>query len=450
MSEHAMTELAKSEHAKSENTMSEHAMHEPVDIVVTGSGPAGMIAALAAHHAGLSSVLIGPAVNYGDKRTTALFAPSLDQLATYGLEEVLADIGTPMVTMRLIDGSRRLIRTPTISFDAEEIGRGLFGFNLENAKLNAVLEKAVLACDDIRRVVGLSADYALSDSGVMVTLADGQVLNARTVIAADGRGSPARQAAGLTIKRWDYKQVAAVGIVRHSKLHENVSTELHTETGPYTFVPMEDEDGEHRSSFVCALSPEDADRLSAMDLAQASRFLEARSQQLMGSLKLEAPVQLWPLESLVANAFAAKGVFLIGETAHAFPPIGAQGLNLSIRDAHDAVVTIADAIHSGESVASMRIASRYTAKRRSDVWARTYGVDMLNRSLLSRSPLMHIGRAVAMGATRVSPSLKKGLMMAGLEPFSLRSVMGGVVELMKPGLLKPGLSKPGFPRRSVS
>lgn len=415
-------------------------MEQSVDILVTGSGPAGMITALAADKAGLSCALIGPAVNYDDKRTTALFAPSLDQLATYGLEEALAEIGTPMVTMRLMDGSRRLIRTPTISFDAEEIGRGLFGFNLENAKLNAVLEKAVLACDAIKRIEGLSVEYALSDAGIMVTLADGQVINARSVIAADGRGSPAREAAGLSIKRWDYKQVAAVGIVRHSKPHENISTELHTETGPYTFVPMEDKDGEHRSSFVCALSPEDADTLSEMDLNEASRFLQARSHQLMGSLKLEAPVQLWPLESLVANAFAAKGVFLIGETAHAFPPIGAQGLNLSIRDAHDAVSTIADASVSGESIASMRIASKYTAKRRSDVWARTYGVDMLNRSLLSRSPLMHAGRAIAMGATRISPSMKKGLMMAGLEPFSLRSVMGGMVELMKPDLLKRSVS----------
>lgn len=413
---------------------------QPVDVLVTGSGPAGMIAALAAHHAGLSSVLIGPAVNYDDKRTTALFAPSLDQLATYGLGEALAQIGTPMVTMRLMDGSRRLIRTPTLSFDAEEIGRGLFGFNLENAKLNAVLEKAVTASDTIRRVEGLSAHYAFSDGGVAVTLVDGQVIHARAVIAADGRGSAAREAAGLSIKTWDYSQVAAVGIVRHSRPHENVSTELHTETGPYTFVPMEDEGGEHRSSFVCALSPGDADTLRALDLDAASRFLQARSHQLMGRLKLEAPVQLWPLESLVANAFAAKGIFLIGESAHAFPPIGAQGLNLSIRDVHDAVTTISDAFGKGEDVTSMLIASRYTAKRRGDVWARTYGVDVLNRSLLSKSPLMHVARALAMGATRVSPGMKKGLMMAGLEAFSLRNVVSGIAEALKPGL----------PRRSVS
>lgn len=412
----------------------------PVDVLITGSGPAGMIAALAAHHAGLSSVLIGPAVNFLDKRTTALFAPSLDQLASYGLEEALAEIGTPMVTMRLMDGSRRLIRTPTVSFDAEEIGRGLFGFNLENAKLNAVLEKAVMASDSIHRIEGLSVDHALSDAGVMVTLADGQVINARAVVAADGRGSPAREAAGLSIKKWNYSQVAAVGIVRHSRPHEYVSTELHTETGPYTFVPMEDEDGDHRSSFVCALSPEDADRLRDMNLDQASRFLQTRSHQLMGSLKLEAPVQLWPLESLVANAFAAKGIFLIGEAAHAFPPIGAQGLNLSIRDVHDAVTTIQNALRADDDVTSMLIASRYTAKRRSDVWARTYGVDVLNRSLLSRSPLMHIGRALAMSATRVSPSMKKGLMMAGLEGFSLRNVATGLTELLKPGLRRRSVS----------
>lgn len=420
-----------------------HETTEPnaADVAITGSGPAGMIAALAAHHAGLSSVLLGPAVNYDDKRTTALFAPSLDQLATYGLEDALAEIGTPMVTMRLMDGSNRLLRTPTVSFDAEEIGRGMFGFNLENAKLNRALADAVLACEGIKRIEGLTVDYALSEAGAVVTLADGTMVHSKSVIAADGRKSPAREAAGLSVKRWDYKQVAAVGIVRHSKPHENISTELHIETGPYTFVPMEEKDGEHRSSFVCALSPEHAGKLSEMDLEAASRFLQRLSHQLMGRLKLEAPVQLWPLESLVANAFAAKGVFLVGETAHAFPPIGAQGLNLSIRDVHDAVATISEAKTSGDAVTSNLIASRYTAKRRSDIWTRTYGVDLLNRSLLSRSPFMHAARAMAMGATRVSPSLKKSLMMAGLEPFDPRNMASNLVEILKPRLPKPGLRR---------
>ena len=405
------------------------------DVVITGTGPAGMIAALTAADAGLSTALVGPAINVADKRTTALLAPSLDQLETLGLLAEVETIGTPLMTMRLLDGSRRLIRAPAISFDAEEIGRALFGLNCPNADLNRMLRDALKAGDGITHVEGLVADYALGGPEIALTIDDGQVLHTHTVIAADGRNSPARKAAGIKVRRWSYPQTAAVGNVGHAKPHEYISTEFHTETGPFTFVPMPDlKGGLYQSSFVCALSPDDADALAKMDLSDASHFLEKRSQHLFGKLELQEPVQLWPLEGLVASAFAAKGVFLIGETAHAFPPIGAQGLNLSIRDGVDAVTVIADALKAGDEPASMLIASRYSAKRRADVWARTFGVDALNRSLLSDSPLLQVGRALAMSATRLSPSLKKGLMVAGLEPFSLRAMTRSMVDLLRPAV----------------
>ncbi len=404
----------------------------PFDVVVSGTGPAGMIASLCAAHAGLSVALVGPAINLADKRTTALLAPSLDTLEALGLSEAVAEIGTPLMTMRLMDGSRRLLRAPTVSFDAEEIGRSLFGLNCPNAPLNQMLNDAVSKRSEITRVEGLVVEYDLGAKPLALTLNNGEILQTSGVIAADGKNSPARQAACIKVRRWSYPQTAAVGIVKHAKPHDYISTEFHTETGPFTFVPMPDHDGAHRSSFVCALSPDDAETLAAMSLPDASLFLEKRSHHLFGALELEDQVQLWPLEALVANAFAAKGVFLTGETAHTFPPIGAQGLNLSIRDGRDAVDVIAGALKEGEDPTSMLIAARYSAKRRADVWARTFGVDALNKSLLSDNPLMQVGRAVAMSATRVSPSLKKGLMVAGLEPFGLRTLVDGMREALRP------------------
>ena len=401
------------------------------DVIVTGRGPAGMIGALAAHDAGLKVGLIGPPINEADERTTALLGPSIDALDGFGLSEGLANIGTPLMTMRLLDGTRRLVRAPAISFDAAEIGRTAFGLNCPNAKLNTLLHGAVLDRPQIESLEGLVAGYDLAGETIKMTVQDGTVLHTRTVIAADGRTSPARQAAGIDVRRWAYPQTAAVGNVRHVKPHDHISTEFHTETGPFTFVPLEDRDGRHRSSFVCALAPEDAERLGKMSLEDASRFLEERSQFLLGALDLEGPVQLWPLESLVAKAFAAKGVFLVGETAHAFPPIGAQGLNLSIRDAQEAASVIGEALKEGQDPCSMLTASRYSARRRADVWARTFGVDALNRSLLTNNPAAQIGRAVAMTAARLSPTLKKGLMVAGLEPFSLGGSVGRMAEVFR-------------------
>ncbi len=405
----------------------------PFDVAITGTGPAGMVAALLAAHAGLQAVLIGPAPRLDDKRTTALLAPSLDTLETLGLSDAVAEIGTPLMTMRLLDGSRRLVRAPAISFEAEEIGRSLFGLNCPNAPLNAMLKEATDHTEGLTQIESLVVEYDFSAGTPHLTLKNGQVIETKAVIAADGRNSPARDAAGIKVQRWTYPQTAAVGVVRHDKPHDFISTEFHTETGPFTFVPMPDVDGHNRSSFVCALSPDTADTLKAMSRDEASLFLEKRSQHLLGALTLEQPVQLWPLEALVANAFSAKGVFLTGEAAHAFPPIGAQGLNLSIRDGSDAVDVISKALEAHEAPSSMLIASRYSARRRADVWARTFGVDALNKSLLSDNPLMQIGRAAAMTMTRLSPNLKKGLMVAGLEPFSLRLMVGAMRDTMKIG-----------------
>jgi 2-octaprenyl-6-methoxyphenol hydroxylase len=404
----------------------------PFDVVISGTGPAGMIASLCAAKAGLSTALVGPAINLDDKRTTALLAPSLDTLDSLGLSEAVANIGTPLMTMRLMDGSRRLLRAPTVSFDAEEIGRALFGLNCPNAQLNQMLLDAVSSQSAIKRIEAMVVDYTLGSNPIAMTLNDGRVLHTQSVMAADGKNSPTRSAAGINVRRWSYPQTAAVGVVRHAKPHDFVSTEFHTETGPFTFVPMPDVDGEHRSSFVCALSPDDAGALAHMPLSDASLFLEKRAQHLFGALKLEEEVQLWPLEALVASAFAAKGIYLTGETAHAFPPIGAQGLNLSIRDGSDAVDVISSALTSGDDPTSMLMAARYSAKRRADVWARTFGVDALNRSLLSGNPLLQVGRAAAMSLTRLSPRLKKGLMVAGLEPFGLRSMVGAMRDVMRP------------------
>lgn len=407
------------------------------DVAIIGTGPAGLVAALKAQKAGLNAALVGPAVNTGDARTTALLAPSLDAMDRFGLSDQLADIGTPLMTMRLLDGSSRLIRAPGISFEAEEIGRSLFGLNCKNAQLNAMLDAAVAATGTVQCFESFVVGFDLTKDTRQVTLQDGHVLQASAIIAADGRNSPARDAAGIAVRRWSYPQTAAVGIVKHTKRHDYISTELHTETGPYTFVPLPDDvQGEGRSSFVCVLAPKDADALAAMNMQDASRFLQNRSLHVLGQLTLEKPVQCWPLEGLVANAFAQNGVFLVGETAHAFPPIGAQGLNLSIRDAGDAVDVAAAALRDGEDAASRQVAVRYSAKRRSDVWARTFGVDALNRSLLSNMPLMHVGRALAMGATKLSPTLKKGLMVAGLEPFSLQRAVGGMIDQLAPSSLR--------------
>ena len=129
------------------------------DIVVVGGGPAGMAAALQAAKSGYSVTLVAPSGTFleSDDRTPALMIPGTDLLAELGAWEHIEADATPMTTMRLIDGTRRLIRAPTVTFEAYEIDQPAFGYNIVNRSLNAALLKAVEAQPAIRVVDSMAS-----------------------------------------------------------------------------------------------------------------------------------------------------------------------------------------------------------------------------------------------------------------------------------------------------
>jgi 2-octaprenyl-6-methoxyphenol hydroxylase len=107
---------------------------------------------------------------------------------------------------------------------------------------------------------------------------------------------------------------------------------------------------------------------------------------------------------------------LVGEAAHVVPPIGAQGLNLGIRDAATVAEIVADAHAHGEDLGSPELLARYEAERRADIVTRTLAVDLLNRSLLSDFLPTHGARGLSIYLVdRVGP-LRRAMMREGIMP----------------------------------
>jgi 2-octaprenyl-6-methoxyphenol hydroxylase len=154
-----------------------------------------------------------------------------------------------------------------------------------------------------------------------------------------------------------------------------------------------------------------------------ARELEDRARSILGKFTVISAPQTFPLSGMTAQSVVAPRLALVGETAHVFPPVGAQGLNLSMRDITDLISTVNIAKHKGLDIGSLEALKPYEAKRMSDIRSRTNAVDMLNRSLLTEFLPVQAARSVGMYlAGKIGP-FRRLLMREGMAPgtgFQLR------------------------------
>ena len=381
-------------------------------ILVVGTGPTGLVAALALSKLGKKVALVGPQPRQDDSRTTALMRPAIEFLDRLGAGEALRSIAAPLSTMRIVDATSRLIRSPTVTFRASEIGEEFFGLNIPNAALNETLAKAVRADSTILWHERMVISWATAADHVAVTLDNGETIAADLAVAADGRNSSAREAAGISVRTKSLHQSALVLNFSHARHHGFASTELHTEFGPCTQVPLP---GGFRSSLVWVMRPSDAEALAGLDDEALSRRVEARHQSFLGKVSVESGRQVYPLASIQPSRFAARRIALVGEAAHVFPPITAQGLNLGMRDVMDLVDIVG---RHPEDPGSDVALQAYEAMRRPDILARSSAVNLVNTSLLSSMLPVQLARSAGLTMLEAIPPLRAFFMREGMYPGS--------------------------------
>ncbi|HEX5846599.1 MAG TPA: UbiH/UbiF family hydroxylase [Rhodoplanes sp.] len=386
------------------------------EVAVVGGGPAGLTVAVALAGAGVPTALIAAQAGARDNRTTALFTSSVAALEAIESWQGCRARAAPLKTLRIIDDTGRLWRAPEVRFEAAEIGLEAFGWNIENRYLVAALEARAQALPALQRISAEAAAVDIDDSGVTVTLAGGGAVTARLAVGADGRRSICRSAAGIETQAWTYPQTALTFNLRHSRRHDNISTEFHSPEGPFTLVPLPG----LRSSLVCVVAPDEAARLLALDPAGRDAEMERRSHSILGRIEAEPGHGAFPLAVKNARRFAAKRVALIGEAAHVIPPIGAQGLNLGLRDAATIAELVVEARRNGADVGGRDVIDSYDRLRRIDVATRTAAVDLLNRSLLTDFlPIQGLRGIGLYMLERIGP-LRRALMREGVDPVAAR------------------------------
>jgi 2-octaprenyl-6-methoxyphenol hydroxylase len=383
-----------------------------VEAIVVGGGPAGLTAAIALAVSGVSTTLVARRPDRPDNRTTALLAGSVAALDVLGVWQQCRDQAAALKTIRLVDDTPRLLRAPEVTFEAAEIGLDAFGYNIENRHLVAALEARASMLAHLTCIDAAAVTVEISPDEVAVCLAGGQRLAARLVVGADGRKSLCRTAAGIETTAHGYPQAALTLNFAHARAHHGVSTEFHTETGPFTLVPLPG----MRSSLVCVVEPDEAERLAGVDPRELSEIVERRSHSILGKVTVEPGRGVFRLAMESAERLAANRIALIGEAAHVLPPIGAQGLNLGLRDAAAISEVVVGARRAGEDIGSDEVLERYAWLRRADVASRAAAVDVLNRSLLTDFlPVQGLRGLALYLIDRVGP-LRRALMREGAAP----------------------------------
>ena len=391
-----------------------------IDIFISGGGVAGLTAAAAFGMAGFSVICADPtppitdATTEGsDLRTTAFLQPSRDFLDRIGLWARLGPHATPLQVMRIVDaGGPEAEARVAHDFNAADISDLPFGWNLPNWLLRRemVAHLATLPNVDFRPGVG-TAQLLTRAGEARVTLSDGSRIAAKLVVGADGRDSRVREAVGIGVRKLRYGQKALVFAVSHALPHDNISTEIHRSGGPFTLVPLADRDGRPCSAVVWMERAPEAVRLAALPEAEFEAAMTDRSAHLFGPLKLVSRRTLWPIISQIADHMVAERVALVAEAAHVMPPIGAQGLNMSLADLR-VLLDLAEA--NRDDPGQPDLLARFERARHAEIVARVTGVDALNRASMAQAQGLRDLRLRALNAIYAVAPVRRVMMRAGL------------------------------------
>jgi 2-octaprenyl-6-methoxyphenol hydroxylase len=377
-------------------------------IVIGGGAFAGLALALALRQglgADIPIIVADPALAVRpsrDPRATAIVAACRRLFEALGVWGEVADNAQPILDMVVTDSKLEDATRPVFLTFAGDVAPGEpFAHMVENRHLiDALTKHTELSGVDLRATAVSSYDQRAD--GIDVTLADGSVVAASLLVAADGARSKLRERAGIATHGWDYDQSGIVVTVGHERDHGGRAEEHFLPAGPFAILPLTGK----RASLVWTEKRSEAARIVALDDDEFHAELERRFGLHLGEVKALDKPRAFPLSYFVARAFIGERLALVGDAAHVIHPIAGQGLNMGLKDVAALAEVVVDAARLGRDIGQFDVLERYQRWRRFDTMAMGLATNSLNILFSNRSTLLRTVRDIGLGVVDRVPPLK--------------------------------------------
>ena len=398
-------------------------MSNQVEVCVVGAGPVGASLALRLARGGISVAVVDaaplPPMEHPDfdGRAYAIAAGSRALLEAAGVWDVLPIAPCPILDIRVSDGAVGRAASPLhLHFNAREAGSGAFGWMVEARSLRVALNARLAAEPSVQVFAPARATAERDAAGARVLIAGGPAIPCRLVVAAEGRDSALRKAAGIPVTRIPYRQRGLVCAVAHERPHRNVALEHFLPGGPFAQLPLAGTSGApNASAIVWTERAGLAERLYALPPEPFAREIARRLGTHLGAVRPIGRRWLYPLGALHAGRYVDQRLALVGDAAHGIHPIAGQGLNLGFRDAIALADRLIATVERGGDPGSPALLSAYQRARRPDNLVMLAATDALDRLFSTGNPALRLVRDLGIAAVDHAPPLKQ---------FFMRRAMG--------------------------
>lgn len=393
-----------------------------VGVCVVGAGPVGAALACRLASAGVRTAVIDraalPPMEHPDfdGRAYAIAAGSRRLLEDAGVWDTLPAAPGPILDIRVSDGQVGRAAAPLfLHFDHADADRGPFGWMVEARSLRMALNARMHALAALSVHAPAVAKVTRYADGAEVQVAGGPAIQCRLVIAAEGRASPLREAAGIAVTRLAYKQSGIVAAIAHDRPHHGAALEHFLPAGPFAQLPMAGIDGEpHLSAVVWTERAALAPRIMALDDRAFGREIARRLGGHLGAIRPVGRRWLYPLGALHAHRYTDTRLALAGDAAHGIHPIAGQGLNLGLRDAIALSDRIIAAIAAGEDPGAPALLAAYQAERRPANLMMLAATHALDRLFSTDNPVIRTVRDLGIAGVQRLPGLKRAFMLQAM------------------------------------